>query len=216
MYAYATRVSLLLPHPSVFQLLPPLLSYGYVCIIATNISHRPTFRSTTQHNHCRIITVFLDFFLFFFPLTRPMRFSHRLILQYQVLNHIIVCILYIYISNIYNIYNIYIILKLTRYILLTRHTQFITRKKLSLPLARTHSYPICLRSPVLLHSPHPYRFNLSNFATFFFLCFIFHLVTLLSYHLSQVITDTGLEKQQKKKKEEEEKESDEQELVGLS
>lgn len=46
------------------------------------------------------------FFLFFFPLTRPMRFSHRLLLQYQVLNHIIV-FLYIYISNIYNIYNIY-------------------------------------------------------------------------------------------------------------
>lgn len=94
-YAYATRVSLLLLYPSVFQLLAPLLSCGYVCIIATNISHRPTFRSTTQHNHCRIIMVFLVFFSFFFPLTRPMRFPHRLILQYQVLNHIIV-FLYIY------------------------------------------------------------------------------------------------------------------------
>lgn len=119
-YAYATRVSLLLLYPSVFQLLAPLLSCGYVCIIATNISHRPTFRSTTQHNHCRIIMVFLVFFFFFFSSLASDEVSTSFnitVSSFKSYNRI-----FIYILVIYIIYIIYIILKLTRYILLTRHT----------------------------------------------------------------------------------------------
>lgn len=51
---------------------------GYVRIIATNISHRPTFRSTTQHNHCRIsLRFFLLFFIFSPFLLTSDRFPHR-------------------------------------------------------------------------------------------------------------------------------------------
>lgn len=80
-YVYVTRVSLLF-HCFVFWLLPSLFFFfflcGYVRIIATNISHRPTFRSTTQHNHCRIsLRFFLLFFIFSpFFLTSD-RFPHR-------------------------------------------------------------------------------------------------------------------------------------------
>lgn len=49
--------------------------YGYVRIIATNISHRPTFRSTTQHNHCRISLRFFfhHFFFRFLPFASHVR-----------------------------------------------------------------------------------------------------------------------------------------------
>lgn len=86
--------------------------YGYVRIIATNISHRPTFRSTTQHNHCRIsLRFFFLLFLHFLPFSsRPIGFHIVNItesIKFKSYNR----------SNIYIIYIIYIILKLTRYIL---------------------------------------------------------------------------------------------------
>lgn len=111
-----TCVSLLF-HCFVFWLLPSFFflfmrGYGYVRIIATNISHRPTFRSTTQHNHCRISLRF--FFLLFFHFlsfsSHPIGFHIVNItesIKFKSYNR----------SNIYIIYIIYIILKLTRYIL---------------------------------------------------------------------------------------------------
>lgn len=112
-YVYVTRVSLLF-HCFVFWLLPSLFFFflcGYVRIIATNISHRPTFRSTTQHNHCRIsLRFFLLFFIFSPFSSRPIGFHIVNItesIKFKSYNR----------SNIYIIYIIYIILKLTRYIL---------------------------------------------------------------------------------------------------
>lgn len=122
--------------------------YGYVRIIATNISHRPTFRSTTQHNHCRIsLRYFFLLFFRFLPFSaHPIGFHIVNItesIKFKSYNR----------SNIYIIYIIYIILKLTRYILYWLGTLSSTRKKLSLPLARTHSYPIRLHSAVPLTAP---------------------------------------------------------------
>lgn len=101
---------------SLFCILAVTISFffffcGYVRIIATNISHRPTFRSTTQHNHCRIsLRFFLLFFIFSPFSSRPIGFHIVNItesIKFKSYNR----------SNIYIIYIIYIILKLTRYIL---------------------------------------------------------------------------------------------------
>lgn len=74
--------------------------YVRTYVYSYKYSHRPTFRSTTQHNHCRIIIIFLC------PIGSHYNYGIKL-------NNIIVIIYIIYIYNI---------LKLTRYILLTRHT----------------------------------------------------------------------------------------------